>query len=95
MHQDPGAERPLPARGAFVVQFGTETDVARGQFVGRIEHVVSGQGTHFCTLEACVAFVGHVLANGHGQPSADGSSRGEALQTGSDRRHPCGRRVVE
>lgn len=95
MHQDPGAERPLPARGAFVVQFSTETDVARGQFVGRVEHVVSGQATHFRTLEACLAFVGRVLANVHGQPSEDMSSREEALQTGSDRRHPCGRCAVE
>jgi hypothetical protein len=78
MRQDPGAEQPLPAHGAFVVQFGTATDVARGQFVGRIEHVVSGQATHFRTLEACVAFVGRVLADVHGQPAADGSSRGDA-----------------
>lgn len=95
MHQDPGAERPLPAHGAFVVQFGPETDVARGQCVGRVEHVVSGQATHFRTLEACVAFVGRVLATVHGQPSADGSSRGEALQTGSNRIQPCGRCPVE
>lgn len=95
MRQDPGAERPLPARGAFVVQFGTGTDVARGQFVGRVEPVVSGQATHFLTLEACVAFVGRVLANVHGQPCADVASRGEAFQTGGDRIHPCGRRGVE
>ena len=95
MRQDPGAERPLPAHGAFVVQFGTETDVARGQFVGRVEHVVSGRATHFLTLEACVAFVGRVLADVRRQPSEDMSSREEALQTGSDRRHPCGRRAVE
>jgi len=71
MSQDPSAARPLPARGAFVVQFGTDTDVARGRFVGRIEHVVSGQATHFRTLEACLAFVGRVLAYRHGQPCAD------------------------
>ena len=95
MCRDPRTERPLPAHGAFVVQFGTGTDVARGQFVGRVEHVVSGQATHFLTLEACLAFVGRVLAHGHGQPYADVSSRGETVQTGSDCRHPCGRRVVE
>lgn len=61
MSQYPGVERPLPAHGAFVVQFGTETDVARGRFVGRVEHVISGRATHFGTLEECVAFVGSVL----------------------------------
>jgi hypothetical protein len=71
MYQDPSAARPLPAQGAFVVQFGPETEVARGQFVGRIEHVVSGQATHFRTLEACLAFVGRVLAHVHGQPSEE------------------------
>ena len=71
MSQDPSDARPLPARGAFVVQFGTETDVARRQFVGRIEHVVSGQATHFCTLEACLAFVERVLAHVHEQPSEE------------------------
>jgi hypothetical protein len=68
MRQDPRAERSLPAHGAFVVPFGMETDVTRGQFVGRVEHVVSGQAAHFCTLEARLAFVGRVLAHVHGQP---------------------------
>lgn len=95
MHQDPSAARPLPAQGAFVVQFGPETDVAHGQFVGRIEHVVSGQATHFYTLEACLAFVGRVLADMHGQPWADVARRGEALETGRDRCHPCARRAGE
>jgi len=71
MSQDPSAARSLPAHGAFVVQFSPQTDVARGQFVGRIEHVVSGQATHFDTLEACLAFVERVLAHVHGQPSEE------------------------
>lgn len=95
MRQDPRAERSLPAHGAFVVQFGMETDVARGQFVGRVEHVVSGQATHFRTLEACLAFVGRVLADVHGQPCADVARRGEALETGRDRCHPGARRAGE
>ena len=95
MSQDPGAVRSLPAHGAFVVQFGTETDVAHGRFVGRIEHVVSGQTTHFHTLEACLAFVGRVLAHIYGQPYADVPSSGEVMQTGSNYSHPCSRPVVE
>lgn len=71
MHQDPSAERLLPAHGAFVMQFGSETEVTRGQFVGR------------------------VLADVHGQPCADVARRGEALETGRDRCHPCARRAGE
>jgi len=62
MRQNPGAARPLPAHGAFVVQFGTETDVAHGRFVGRVEHVVSGRALHVRTLAEWVAFVGRVLS---------------------------------
>jgi hypothetical protein len=72
-----------------------DTDVARGLFVGRIEHVVSGQATHFHTMDACLAFVGRVLAHVYGRPGADVPSRGEAVQTDSDCPHACGRRVVE
>jgi hypothetical protein len=95
MSQDPSTARSLPAQGAFVVQFGTETDVVHERFVGRIEHVVSGQATHFRTLEDCLAFVGRVLAHVHGQPCADMSNPGEVVPTGSDCPHPGGRRVVE
>jgi len=45
------AARPLPARRAFVVQFGVQTDVELGRFVGRVEHVVSGHARRFQTLE--------------------------------------------
>jgi hypothetical protein len=38
----------LPAQLAFVVQFAAETEVGQGQFVGRVEHVVSGQAPCTC-----------------------------------------------
>jgi len=41
----------LPTQLAFVVQFAAETAVGRGRFVGRVEHVVSGQVGHFHTLD--------------------------------------------
>ena len=80
MSQDPSAARSLPAHGAFVVQFNPQTDVARGQFIGRIEHVVSGQATHFDTLEACLAFVERVLATCTGSPLR----RSRAVGDGAD-----------
>jgi hypothetical protein len=51
MTTTPPPEAPLPPHGAFVVQFAAETAVGQGRFVGRIEHVVSGQVAHFQSLD--------------------------------------------
>jgi hypothetical protein len=56
------SESPLSPYRAFVVQFQTETEVARGRVGGRVEHVVSGQATHFASVEELLAFIGQVLA---------------------------------
>jgi hypothetical protein len=45
------AERPFPARRAFVVQFSAQANVAMDKFAGRIEHVVTGHVRRFQTLE--------------------------------------------
>jgi len=55
-------ESPLSPYRAFVVQFRAETNVARGKVSGRVEHVVSGQATHFASVEELLAFIGQVLA---------------------------------
>ena len=55
-------DRPLPVQRAFVVQLHATADVAQARFVGRIEHVVSGQALHFHTLEELLAFMARVLA---------------------------------
>ncbi len=54
-------EPSLPTNRAFVVQFRAETELERGRCAGRVEHVVSGQATHFASLEELVAFMGQVL----------------------------------
>jgi len=51
----------LPTQLAFVVQFAAETAVEPGRFVGRVEHVVSGQAQRFHTREALLAFLTRVL----------------------------------
>jgi hypothetical protein len=51
----------LPARQAFVVQVAVEADVARGYWVGRVEHVVSGEARHFQTLDDLLGFMAQVL----------------------------------
>jgi hypothetical protein len=52
---------PLPAQRAFLVQVHAEAAVAQGCLTGRVEHVVSGQATHFASLEELLAFMARVL----------------------------------
>jgi hypothetical protein len=62
----------LPTNRAFVVQLHTDVEAEKGQFFGRVEHIVSGKATHFDSLEALGAFITRVLTtqcssdDGHG-----------------------------
>jgi hypothetical protein len=56
---------PLPAQRAFLVQVHADVEVARGFLAGRVEHVVSGQATHFASPEALLAFMARVLTTLH------------------------------
>ena len=53
---------PLPTNRAFVVQFRTQPSGAPLAWDGRVEHVISGQMTHFHSLEELVVFISRVLA---------------------------------
>ena len=53
---------PLSVHWAFVVHFRTSSNVARGPIEGRVEHVVSGQSTHFDSLEELLSFMARVLS---------------------------------
>ena len=64
----PQSQPTLPTNRAFVVQFRAETDVERGRFVGRVEHVVSGQAAHFASLEELLAFMGRGLTQVRTEP---------------------------
>src|SRR5215510_5086635 len=55
---------PLPARCAFLVQVHAEAEVAQGHLAGRVEHVMSGQATHFASPEELLAFIARVLTPG-------------------------------
>jgi hypothetical protein len=59
---DLATNKPLPVQRAFVVQLYATVAVAQGQLAGRVEHVLSGQATHFHTLEELLAFMTRVLA---------------------------------
>jgi len=54
---------PSSPHWAFVVQFRPETAVEHGRWVGRVEHVVSGQAAQFESLEELLAFIAAVLGN--------------------------------
>lgn len=68
MPQDAERLAPLSVHYAFVVHFRTSTDIPRGQVAGRVEHVVSGQATHFSSLEELLAFMARVLATVRAPP---------------------------
>jgi hypothetical protein len=53
---------PLPTNRAFVVQFRDQPTGASLAWDGRVEHVVSGQMTHFHSLDELLAFIRRVLA---------------------------------
>ena len=52
----------LPTNRAFVVQFRAQPPGATLAWDGRVEHVVSGEMTHFHSLEELLAFICRVLA---------------------------------
>ena len=68
MKQESRGQTPLSPHQAFVVQFRAETEVEQGRFVGRVEHVVSGQAAHFASLEELLAFIGRVLTQVRTEP---------------------------
>jgi hypothetical protein len=62
MPQQPTGKAPLSVHRAFVVHFRTSSNIACGPIEGRVEHVVSGQSTHFDSLEELLTFMARVLA---------------------------------
>ena len=61
MAQPQTEKASLSVHRAFVVHLRTSSNVARGPIEGRVEHVVSGQSTHFDSLEELLAFMAQVL----------------------------------
>jgi len=51
----------LPTNRAFLVQFRLQSTEASPAYAGRVEHVVSGEGTRFHSLDELLAFMIHVL----------------------------------
>ena len=51
----------LPTNHAFLVQLRAQPPDSPMAWEGRVEHVVSGQVTHFHALEELLTFMQHVL----------------------------------
>jgi hypothetical protein len=51
----------LPTNHAFLVQLRAQSPGSPMAWEGRVEHVVSGQVTHFHALEELLTFMQHVL----------------------------------
>ena len=51
----------LPRERAFVVQWSAQAALTPEGFQGRVEHVASGQATHFHTVAECLVFMARVL----------------------------------
>ena len=47
----------LPTNRAFVVQLHADAQVEKGQFRGRVEHMVSMRARHFHSLKELAAFI--------------------------------------
>ena len=54
-------EPSLPTNRAFVVQFRSQPAVTPLHCEGRVEHVVSGQATHFHSLDELLTFMTQIL----------------------------------
>jgi len=48
-------------RRSFVIKFSPDTHPEEGRFVGRVEHVATGQTTRFESSDALVSFLNDVL----------------------------------
>lgn len=57
----PETHSPLSPYRAFVVWFRIETALEHGHWVGRVEHVTSGEATRFETMEGLLGFLDRTL----------------------------------
>jgi len=64
MTQDNRRPAWLPPERAFVVQFYADAMLDTAHMAGRVEHVVSGQESHFQSLATLLSFITRVLVEG-------------------------------
>ena len=59
-HAPAGTEAPLPPERAFVVQLRPQADPGGEIFVGRVEHIASGEFVRFGSAAELLAFMANV-----------------------------------
>ena len=68
----PARQAPrLPSTRAFVVQLYADTTGEPAHFRGRVEHIATGQATHFQTLAEFLAFIARLCDVGREQGSEE------------------------
>jgi len=73
------SESPLPAGRAFVVQLRTQSGPTADLFVGRVEHIASGEAQRFASADELLGFMTKVLAPAEpspGEPTASTEPKG-------------------
>jgi len=53
------------ASRSFLVHLRTDADIPAGRIVGRVEHVPSGDATHFQSIEELLVFMATLLDSAH------------------------------
>ena len=70
----------IPSR-AFVVQIDSAASLDDGSFAGRVDHIDSGEMTHFGAIDDLVAFMKSVI-EGHGRKDDNADPHGPRLDRG-------------
>ena len=53
----PNGPPQLPVNRSFVIQIEAQVVINKGQFNGRVEHIVTGKSTWFHSLSELLAFI--------------------------------------
>ena len=72
MPQTLAEKSPLSIHRAFVVHVRADADVALGQMSGRVEHVLSGHGIHFASVDDLLAFIAQNTTHGRKRKANNG-----------------------
>lgn len=60
-NSESNSKYPLTANRAFVIQFSSDTQLNENRLNGRIEHIISGEVSHFSSFLELRQFLGRVL----------------------------------
>lgn len=80
---DPEDNGTLSVHRSFIVRIYADRDLAHGQASGQVEHVVSGQGSAFHSVDELLGFMCRVLrSHEDAETGSDTRACGTPLRTG-------------